>query len=447
MGEQFSAAVLRLDKDDRRESALVELRRLGRLGRVATRAGLVEDAALSRKIRLTLIQMMGSGQPDLGGETRQLDAFERALDLLADKGKLADERDLARQLRPLNRALTPTLRDAERKLQGALPDLLTRSDAMSDPGMLAIISAYKRALDDLRIVAALNAAMTGDKTTTSGEPVVTDRWKRIADRVLKLGQDVARPELRETALESIRGMGEQIAQFTKLPGEDSLRDAAQKAKNSSGDKATTVWTALTGGREAGLVSEISDRRGGWLDGWDKAGYAGSAGDVQRLMALRELMEVLDIARGLIETGPGSGGALNAWAGWEISGDGLKALAPDLVGMTSEATRMIVEGEAPKCAEQVAKIREQCGAALLAARLSRLAGEKKLVFPADPTLEAGCGGPVAGVHWMARFADELADVCRYADEVAAAQKLGAASRADEMMKFINTRANAVQDSLN
>ena len=84
---------------------------------------------------------------------------------------------------------------------------------------------------------------------------------------------------------------------------------------------------------------------------------------------------------------------------------------------------------------------------LAARLARLAGEKKLVFPADPTLEAGCGGPVAGVHWMARFADELADVCRYADEVAAAQKLGAASRADEMMKFINTRANAVQDSLN
>lgn len=447
MGEQFSGAVLKLDKDDRREAGLVELRRLAHLGRIAARAGEVEDQGLARKIRLSLIQLMGSSQPDLGGEARTLEAFERGLDLLASKGRLPDERDLARQLRPLNRALVPTLRDAERKLLAALPDLLTRLDAMTDPGVLATISAYKRAVRDLEIIGELNAAMIGEKTATSGEPVVSDRWKRIADRVLKLGQDAARPELRESALEAVRGMGEQIAQFTKLPGEDSLRDSAQKAKNAAPDKpVSTAWTALTGGREGSLVSEISDRRGGWLDGWDRAGYAGSAGEVQRLMALRELMGVLDVARGLIETGPGSATALNSWAGWEISGDGLKALAPDLAGMTSEATRMIVEGEAATCVEQVNKIREQCAGALLAARLARAAAESKQVFPADAMLEAGCGGPVAGVHWMARFADELADVCRYADEVAAAQKLGAASRAEAMLKFIGTRANAVQDAL-
>ena len=246
-------------------------------------------------------------------------------------------------------------------------------------------------------------------------------------------------------------MAEEIQAFTTLPGEEALRESVRTARLAAEKNETvpkSVWSTLTGDRESALLSEISDRRGGWLAGWDRAGYAGSAGDVERLRALRALMEVLNDARP-ITPAPGADStpeyaALQAWPGWELSDDGFKAIAGGLNTETAEAAAAIVAGDAGKCTKLVDALRTDRSAALLAGRLAKEAAARG--FKADPLLEVGSGGPVAGVSWMGAHADAIADVCRYADEVATARKLGNKDGADKLLKFVNARAGETLDAI-
>lgn len=448
MGEQFSAAVLKLPREDVRDAGLAELRRLGRFGVIASRAEKLEDTPAARRSRTSLAQMMASTQPDLGAEKRLLDAYQRALDLEFARTTLPEEKDVARQLRPAWRTISQTLRDAEKKLNLTLPETVSRVDAMTDPGVLATIAAYRRALQDLELLAELNAVMaTADKP--GAEPQVTDRWKRVADRTLKLGQELAKSDTRDAALASLRGMGEQIQKYTRLPGEDALREEVRASKATSPGTgpaaAPATWAALTGGREAKLLAEITDRRGGWLDGWDKAGYAGSGGDVQRLEALRILMDALWDASTLVASdasgNPAMLATLNGWAGWEMTPDALRAIAGDLQAQLAEAVRLMIEGDADKSAELVLKIRPNAAAALLATRLARQIKERGDA-PSPPLFQASCGGPLPGQTWMGDDIPALADICRYAEEAAAARALGARERAETLARYVNTRAEEV-----
>lgn len=446
LGEQFSVAIKQLATEADRDAGITALRRLARLGVLAARVDTLDDNPAVKRVRSALVQAMSA--PDT--EARQLEAFDRVLDLDLARGKLPDEKALIRQVRPAWRVLGAGLKASEQKLEGALPEVLTHVDAMTDPGVASIIASHRRAIQDMEVLASLNTAMIGDAapgTRASAEPAVAERWKRVADRVFKLGQELSKPDTKDTALTALRQMAQEIGNFTTLPGEESLREAvrlARLAAEKNEPPPNSAWSVLTGGKASALLSEISDRRGGWLAGWDKAGYAGSKGDVERLAALRGLMAVLEDAAAITTAGDAdfipAYAALQAWPGWELSDDGFRAIAGGLSGQTAGATLAIVNGDAGKCASLVETIRSERAAALLAGRLAREGagrGLKALGLDGAALYEVGAGGPGAG--WMAASADEIADVCRYAEEAAVARKLGAKDRAEEILKFVNARA--------
>jgi hypothetical protein len=186
-----------------------------------------------------------------------------------------------------------------------------------------------------------------------------------------------------------------------------------------------------------------------MSGWDKAGYAGSAGDVERLKALRGLMEVLEDAAAVVPVGDADSApeyaALQAWPGWELSGEGFKAIAGGLTEKCAAAVGAIVNGDAAQCLKLVEQIKADHAAALLAGKLAREAAARG-IKPVDVVIEVGSGGPVEGVSWMGRWAEGIADVCRYAEEAAAARRLGAKDRAEGILKFVNMRANAALEAM-
>jgi hypothetical protein len=221
-----------------------------------------------------------------------------------------------------------------------------------------------------------------------------------------------------------------------LPGELALRDAAKSTDKSS------PWAVLTGDRAQPLLAEIGDRRGTWLSGWDKAGYAGAPAEVQRLRTLRDLMTILDAAAMLMAAGgdaPTPFAALNAWPGVELSPDALAALTAGLADKTAEATRLITGGDAAGCAKVLDQIRSAHAAALLIGRLAHEALDRKIPAATPVLLGIACGGPVQSLTWQADAAAKLAAICRYAEEVPIVRKLGAKDRADSLLRYINSRA--------
>ncbi len=445
VGDQFNLAIKALGADAARDTGMESLRRLARFGALTARVNALEESPAVKRVRASLAQAIAVTAPDAVAEAKEVRAFDRVLELVEARAKLPDEKVLLRQVRPAWRTLGAGLKASEQKLELALIEVLTHPDAMTDPGVAAIVASHRRAIQDMDVLTGLNATLS-EPPRGGGEPAVAEKWKRVGDRVFKLGQDLAKAETKDAAIASLRTMAEQIESFTKLPGEESLREAARLARTAaekSQPAPRTAWSVVTGGRETALNAEISDRRGGWLAGWDKAGYAGSAGDVERLRALRGLLAVLEDAAAIVPVGDAEFtaeyAALQSWPGWELSPEGFKAIAGGMAEETGAATKAMVEGDAARCTKLVEAMRRDRAAALLAGRLSRLIAARGMGKDVSALVEVGAGGPVAGVSWMGAEATEIADVCRYAEEAAAARRLGAKDRGESVLKFVNARA--------
>lgn len=424
--DQFKAA-LHLPAEQR-AAAFMQLRRIARLAALALRVQSLDDAPAIKRLRTELARALSEPAPtDAAAESARLAALERTLALLHPK--LPDERTIVRQLRPAWRVLAAALRPTEQKLVQALPEVLTRADAATDPGITSAIAAQRRAVQDIDLLLNLNTAMADQGT---GEPGLNGLWKLAADRAFKLGQDLAKPTAHDEALAGLRELASQTQDFNELPGEAELKAASRTDPSA--------WSVLTGGQTQPLLAEIAGRRGTWLSGWDRNGFAAAPAEVARLRALRDLMAALDDAAAIT---PASGdftpqfAALNAWPGFELSTGALAALTAGLREQTVEATRLITAGDAPGCAKITDRIRTDYAAALLIGRLAREAADRKVPVPAPTLLEAAAGGPVEGLSWQS--GGRLAELCRYAEEIPAARKLGAKDRAGALLRYVNARA--------
>jgi hypothetical protein len=428
---QFEAAAAALTDEAHAPGALASLRRMATLETLGARLSVLEDSPAIKRTRTEFAKAVEIAPPDPTTQASRLAAFDHTLDLVHPT--FPDERTLVRQARPAWRVLQTSLKPTELKLTQVLPDVLSRDDALTDPGVAAAVAAHRRTIQDLQALAALNAAMV---EPGAGEPSVTGPWKLAADRLFKLGQDMGKPSTHDESLTNLRDLATQTQEFMLLPGEIALRDAAKSTDKSSS------WAVLTGDRAQPLLSEVSDRRGTWLSGWDKAGYAGAPAEVQRLRTLRDLMTILDAASMLIPAGSDAAtpfASLNAWPGVELSPDALAALIAGLADKTAEATRLITGGDAGACAKALDQIRPAFAAALLIGHLAREAADRKISPETPVLLEIGSGGPVEGLTWRADAAARLAAICRYAEEVPIARKLGARDRAESLLKYVNARA--------
>ncbi len=499
-GEQFGHAIsaLTAEAPAARVAALASLYRLAHLSALCAKLDAFDESPALKRIRAELAKTIeqpassatsptppGPATPAppakppaaLSGPDSLL-AFERALDLAVTR--LPDEKNLVRQARPPFRTFAASLRASQLKLLQALPDILARADAMTDPGITATIAAHRRTVQDVQALIALSAAMSD--ADAKGEPNVAGPWKLAADRLFKLGQDLSKLATHDESLTALREFATQAQDFTTLPGEASLRDYVHATQANAGQPGpASAWSILTGDRAAALLSEVADRRGTWLSGWDRAGYAGSPAEVTRLRALRELMTLLDEASVITpvpraastgasgtpsapSTVPAAGprgipsdlstdgewtpqyAALQSWPGWDLSPEAFALLTAGLPEDLAEATRLITTGDAAACAALLARTRKSHAAALLAARLARdLTGVRAAAStqPSQPDttpetlLEFAAGGPFP-IDWESNQLSRIAEICRYSEEALTARKLGAKDRAQSLLSYVNSQ---------
>jgi hypothetical protein len=430
---------------------------LARLRRLARGAQLMRDvsglevsgtggAAAVKRAQAGLAQALASSPDDPAADLRSLAGFERVLWLVRARGGLPADMALVRQVRPAYRTLLSESRQTELKLAEALPAVLKLTDAMTEPGVLAAIAAHQRLINDLRLLAALSARMAepAGGEPASREPQVSKEWERVAARVLDLGQDLSRREERAGSLVALRDLADRASRLSALAGEADLRAPG----------GSPAWSAVTRERRADLAAAITERRRAWLDAWERGQYDTAQKEGEKLESLGSLMGVLtDAARAWDAASSEGGGAspaysaLQAWPGWQMSRETLAVLARGLDDRAGAAVAAALDGDPVKVREAVAGLRSGYAAALLAGRLMDYAsGYGFESGPAAVLYEVATGGPVEGWSWMADQRDALADVCRYAEEIPTADRLGDAERASLLRRFVEARAAGVLDAL-
>ncbi len=443
-------AIPRLASATDRDAALLLVDRLAAWSELVRAGARLGADAAAGKARSSLAEIVPTAT---SGAT--LEHLRRARSLLEPVTPvLIDEKGLARQYRPAWRALVQSLRAGEGPLLVVLPDAIRTPDSIADPALLTPLGAQRRALEDLRLLerfARLSAAPPGKG---AAEPQVTAPYARLADRVLKIGQELARPDRAPEATLALRTLLESLDRFLTMPGEPSLQSALALG---AGDPDRAAWDALTGGRTGALRSEIIARRDAWLETLRKGGTPAPE-DIARLDALRELLGTLDALAPAVpakDRAPTPAlAAMQGWGAWELGVEARLAIAEGIAKEAAEATRLTLEGDAPASASALKRLRERHAPALLMGRLAHEhhahAGDRG----AGTILgEIGFGGPVRGESWLGEQAGTIAEVCRYAEELVALQRAidtgnppPKGPKPEELRRWIDDRARTVIEAM-
>jgi hypothetical protein len=432
--EQFAAAISGLGDPGQRGNALDDLARLTAIADLIRKTDALEDNPAGKRIRAGVAQAVAI--PPAQADARAMASFTQIVAMIASRASWPDEKSLIRQIRPAYRFFAAAARQSEQQIMTALPDVLRKPEAMTDPGTLASLSAHRQAVADVQGLLAVNAAFS---VAGEGEPIADKPWQAAANRVLKLSQELSRADQKEQALASLRSLFAMVSTSWRLPGEDALREAVKAEAGKPANERDSPWARLSGGREAALVSEITDRRAGWLFDWEKAIAGGS--DVMRLAAIAALLELMQDAAPVVDVGEAYA-TLQAWPGWELSAGALNTIAAGLADQAAEATRLLLAGDTAKAVETIGAARKDFAAALVAGRLALEAQRRGISAERSSAAllrELTAGGPIKARSWMGRHTEILDDVCRYAEEISALRKLGARDKADAVQKFANSRA--------
>lgn len=433
LGEEFTRAIDGALK--REDQPLVEgrLERIARLARLAARTDALDTSPAGQKVRAAIAQVMTATAPDPAAERRGLEAYQRALDLTLSRHTADEDKRLVRALRPAWRTLATAEKQTEASLYAALPELARRPEAMTEPGILATLNAAQRSADDLAGVQDLSALLSDGTPDGTHEPEVKPQWTRLAARVLKLSQDLAKPASRDTSLAALRAIIEQSRSYAAIADEQNLTDPA--------------WDALTAGRGKALVEALRATRAAWLGAAEKG--TPTEPQAARLDAFRYLIDILRDLAALEPSGlPDKLGAgytaLQLQPAWQLSGAALAEFASGLSDRLGGAVQLVADGDPPKAIEALAEIRKDRAVLLLAGRLARQAVARK---PAGfaALLQVAAGVPSRDA-WLGDLTPDLTTVCRYAEELPTVRRTGTRAQADSYRAFANDAAARVLESL-
>lgn len=423
-----------------RADAIARLERMGRMAaafEVADRlgSGLYADQARGALASVSLME-----------HDDRLANFERAA-ALAIEGVPAEE-TVIRPLRPALRMAAEEAARSRELLVRALGAVLRRDDAMSDPGVVASIGAHRRALEDVRAIGRVSAAIS-DAGAGTPEPIVDPTRRVLAGHLLELTRDEDR---REDGMALLRAFDEQYGKYAHLDGEDALREAARQA--STGSLTGGVWADATGFRLGELVAMIDRERGAWWEAWsrefglgDEPRGSAALDALGMLVGSIELLSVQMVPATRTNPGEAVLSALEAWPGFELSRGAALAMCP-APGAFAEGARLAVAGRPGEAMDSIERVLEEHRAFELIGRLEVRAGELGLARTNDASSvlsEIGTGGPGAGA-WMAGEREALADVCRYAEEVAALEALGEDEAAERAREYVEDVAQGVLEGM-
>jgi hypothetical protein len=441
LATDFNDAAVALGTGPSMDNARAELQRITLIGRIVAGTDRLGSDAPGKKVRTAVSDLVRTRAADRQAERRAIETFDRVLASILAREGLGESRSLVRHLRPAWKTLDRDCQTAERAVVDVLPRLLQYESAMTDPAVLTAVAGHRRALEDLESLYKTSAALQVPRRTLPTQPAPLDPrrprtpelplpaspgrdgepaagWKPIADRLLKVSQDLAKPETHDVALEQLRSLAGRLPRFMALPGEEDLRI-------TPGGGPPAGWSAVTGNRAMELPASIAAAREAWLESFVQTG---SASDSARMELLENLMMQLSAcaaAQALVERagavssgrGPGS---LPAWPGWELSPRACAALVTPACEPLARATALVLEGADAKAAEALAATHKEFPVALLLGRLERRAAAIGLgggPAPAAALADLGSGAPLSPDAWMVAARDDLAHICRYAEEFA------------------------------
>lgn len=434
-----------------RERAMVSLRKLAALAEFSRAADAVDATASGRSTRNTRAAMNELvASPAWLGESGIDARVGRVTELLGKVSRGAEdipERSVIRQLRPAVIALEPAARQASLQLLETLPRVVRKSDALSDPAVLAAITLHARRVADLKLAARVSDLLAGHPEATTGKRPdeksdlgASDPLRPLADRVLLLGQSFAKADKRESALAEFRELAAQLSDYTDVVGERELRAEIQPGV-APGD-----WAAVTGSREKKLVTALGEARSRWLSERSVPRTQPTARAATRLAQFRIGLGMFRDAaaiRAMSEraTDEKAQGQLQSWAGWEVSREGLGALVKGLSERTTKLAEQLVIGDEKAAAKLIDELSREYASAWLVARLDR--GVRAVATPASsPSVDALAQvalGPPREDAWMVGYRAELAALCRDAEELARAESRGDAAAGKTLRQTINRTA--------
>lgn len=387
------------------ETGLARLERLATLGRIFSMLDAFAPDPGAKQLEKALaarVEFMPD-EPEAGNIAglRRLEAW---LDQASDRAALIDERKVVRQLRPAVRSLA----DLAKRTQSELFDSLTRvaSDPRDagDPGVMASVNLFSENIELLRL---LQRASDAIEEPGGGDTAAKESAKPFTDALLKISKDVADVRKRDRAIAGLRNLAADVADLQELPGEKLL---------ASNDPS---MEALLGGKSSAVLALIERERAAWRrEVGAKAGAVpGGEGHAQRLRAIAIVLGLaVDSAR-CREIAADPGSPLPKWGGWWLDGPALVRLASDAATAVPALLGSVEQRDADAAIAAAEAGVQAHAVVLLAARVARsLDGTQKVTFDDLTRLRAvATGTPDSRAVLLARWREQLAVVCRYAQE--------------------------------
>lgn len=382
----FAAAI---DRTDAGPTRLVELHAAVLVALDALDEGREADRLRARAADA----IAATADPRSSGAVTAASLAAQTIELGAVPRDARSEAGITRVLRPAWRALVPLVRGVSVNARDEAIDLLLDPTRATDPGVLATIAAQRRLADDFalieRISRRIDAGLDGPGPTVQA----------IENRLLAIGQNMAAEPTRQAALVLLREFESQLAAFDRIEAD---RETAAR---------------VMGDRGRDLPLRIEGLRDAWRRGWAVPGGNGPDRDtLDDLDALARTVAMLADAEAFTRLD-----TLNAWPGLELSPRARRAIADGLTGAIDELVPDAMRGgnavAVQRTAERLVNTRGDYAAALLAGRLARTAADAGIAL--SSTLEEAALGPPIDGAWMAAHREPIADVCRYAEELARA----------------------------
>lgn len=422
------------------------LRRIANLSGLLERAATVDETSTAvREIRAGLMDLLKL--PRAGrDEERRLGTLDRAIGLALRRRELERDADLARQLKPALRGLAPAARESEAALFAAARRLVSDEGAASDPAVLNAVSAHQRRVDDLALVARLNALIA---VTGPGGAGVAPEYKGLADWLFEIGQDLAKPARRDLALAEFREVAGGAVAALDSGALRRLVALVDPSTPRSPGPTVLIWNELTGDRAAALADAADKARAALIGAWNAKEVPRRQEAERRARLINRLIAAIEDAawaRSLeiqqqSPTGASNVANLQQWPGWQLSAATLHAVASTAPIAGRAAVERLLAGDDRDAEAQLRTLENDAAVALLAGRLERLAteaGQGTLrAGPDAALLELGLGPPDPDRSWMAGERPALAAICRYAEEWAeASREAGQGDRARAIRNYVN-----------
>ena len=216
---------------------------------------------------------------------------------------------------------------------------------------------------------------------------------------------MTRPSTADAAQVEHRDLAHRVATLGALPGEASL-DAREQG-----------WAELLDGPPNELAAAIDAARLQWVLALSRDG--GNA-DASRLLAMRDLMELLDAARLAGQHRSRTSNArMNAWPGWSLSPQATAGMLARVRDRLPQLANLVMRSDPADARDAIDEVRTQANALLLFSALDQYA-EKSGLGPEPSTPDAAIwsltfGPPDYDDTFLVSLRADIAHVCRYAEE--------------------------------